>query len=81
MFLLQGDNKQWGCDVVYYYYYECFGVYMVKCYYGIVIEDYKLVYFYYDIDEWELYDCKKDFRELNNVYDDLVYVKVVEEFM
>lgn len=77
--LLQGDNKQWGRDAAYYHYYECPGAHMVKRHYGIVTEDYKLAHFYYDIDEWELYDRKKDPRELNNVYDDPAYAKVVEE--
>ncbi|MCB0854402.1 MAG: DUF4976 domain-containing protein, partial [Bacteroidetes bacterium] len=29
--------------------------------------------------EWELYDRKKDPRELNNVYDDPAYAEVVEK--
>jgi flagellar motility protein MotE (MotC chaperone) len=31
------------------------------------------------VDEWELYDRKKDKLELNNVYDDPAYQEVVEE--
>ena len=33
---------------------------MVKRHYGIVTREYKLVHFYYDVDEWELYDRIKD---------------------
>ncbi len=77
--LLQGTNDQWERDAAYYHYYEYPGAHMVKRHYGIVTEDYKLAHFYYDIDEWELYDRKKDPRELNNVYDDPAYAKVVEE--
>ncbi|KGE87727.1 MAG: sulfatase/phosphatase domain-containing protein [Phaeodactylibacter xiamenensis] len=77
--LLQGDNRQWGRDAAYYHYYEYPGAHMVKRHYGIVTEDYKLAHFYYDIDEWELYDRKKDPRELNNVYNDPAYAKVVQE--
>jgi hypothetical protein len=40
---------------------------------------YKLIHFYYDIDAWELFDLKKDPRELNNVYDDPFYSSVVKE--
>ena len=43
---------------------------MVKRHYGIVNKDFKLVHFYYDVDEWELYDRKNDPNEMKNVYDD-----------
>jgi arylsulfatase A-like enzyme len=52
---------------------------MVKRHYGIVTEDYKLVHFYYDIDEWELYDRKKDPREMHNVYNDPAYAEIVKD--
>jgi len=41
-----------------------------------VTKDYKLAHFYYDIDEWELYDRKSDPSDLHNVYDDPSYEKV-----
>jgi arylsulfatase A-like enzyme len=66
-------------DAVYYHYYEYPSVHMVKRHYGIVTEDYKLAHFYYDVDEWELYDRKKDLQEMNNVYDDPAYAEVVAE--
>ena len=50
---------------------------MVKRHYGIVTRDYKLVHFYYDVDEWELYDRKNDPLEINNVFDDPAYKEVV----
>ena len=49
---------------------------MVKRHYGVVTEDYKLVHFYYDVDEWELYDRKNDPLEMNNVYDDVIYAPI-----
>ena len=52
---------------------------MVKRHYGIVTEEYKLVHFYYDIDEWELYDRKKDSQEMKNVYNDPDYAEIVSE--
>ena len=52
---------------------------MVKRHYAIVTEAYKLVHFYYDVDEWELYDRKKDEHELLNVYHDPAYAEVVKE--
>lgn len=49
---------------------------MVKRHYGIVTMEYKLVHFYYDVDEWELYDRNKDPREMTNVYDDPTYADI-----
>lgn len=77
--LLTGAQSDWDRDAVYYHYYEYPGFHMVKRHYGIVTEEYKLAHFYYDIDEWELYDRKKDPLELNNVYDDPEYQDVVVE--
>ena len=50
---------------------------MVKRHYGIVNKDFKLIHFYYDVDEWELYDRKNDPNEMNNVYNDPDYSDVV----
>lgn len=77
--LLEGNYEEWDRDAVYYHYYEYPGFHMVKRHYGVVTKDYKLAHFYYDIDEWELYDRKNDPLELNNVYDDPAYEKVVIE--
>jgi len=52
---------------------------MVKRHYGIVNKEYKLARFYYDVDEWELYDRLNDPNEMNNVYDDPAYADVVVE--
>lgn len=75
--LLTGDTDQWTRDAVYYHYYEYPSVHMVKRHYGIVTKDYKLVHFYYDVDEWELYDRKNDPLELKNVYHDPEYKETV----
>ena len=77
--LLRGKMDQWTRDAVYYHYYEYPSVHMVKRHYGIVTIEYKLAHFYYDVDEWELYDRKKDPLELNNVYNDPAYAEVVKE--
>jgi len=77
--LLEGHDDQWTRDAVYYHYYEYPGFHMVKRHYGIVTKDYKLVHFYYDVDEWELYDRKKDTLELLNVYNDPAYADVVKK--
>jgi len=75
--LLLGDTAAWTRDAVYYHYYEYPGFHMVKRHYGIVTREFKLAHFYYDVDEWELYDRKKDPLELHNVYDDPVYADVL----
>ena len=75
--LLKGQSDKWNRDAVYYHYYEYPSVHMVKRHYGIVTKEYKLAHFYYDVDEWELYDRIKDPKELNNVYDDPDYADVV----
>ena len=77
--LLVGEEDAWNREAVYYHYYEYPGFHMVKRHYGIVNQDYKLVHFYDDIDEWELYDRNKDPQELNNVYQDPAYSEIVSE--
>ncbi|WP_257670777.1 sulfatase family protein [Parapedobacter tibetensis] len=75
--LVSGETKDWR-DAIYYTYYEYPSVHMVKRHYGIRTDRYKLMHFYYDIDEWELYDLEKDPREMRNVYDDPEYKEVRE---
>ncbi|MBK9935021.1 MAG: sulfatase [Cytophagaceae bacterium] len=66
-------------DAAYYHYYEYPSVHMVKRHYAVVTEKYKLVHFYYDVDEWELYDRKNDPNEMKNVYNDPKYKSVKAE--
>ncbi|MRT93804.1 sulfatase [Ancylomarina sp. 16SWW S1-10-2] len=75
--LLQGNDDQWTRDAVYYHYYEYPSIHMVKRHYAIITQEYKLIHFYYDVDEWELYDRKKDVNEMSNVIDDPAYADVV----
>lgn len=76
--LMSGESDEWR-DAVYYTYYEYPSVHMVKRHYGIATERYKLMHFYYDIDEWELYDLKTDPSEMRNVYNDPDYADVRDE--
>jgi len=57
----------------YYHYYEYPGSHMVKRHYGISTERYKLMHYYYDIDEWEMFDLKTDPSEMKNIYNDPSY--------
>jgi len=77
--LLKGEKEDWIRDAVYYQYYEYPAVHMVKRHYGLVNKEFKLVHFYYDVDEWELYDRLKDPNEMTNVYDDPAYATLVEK--
>lgn len=77
--LLTGNSDSWTRDAVYYHYYEYPAVHMVKRHYAVVTEQYKLVHYYYDVDEWELIDRIKDPQELRNVYEDPAYASVVAE--
>lgn len=76
--IFKGKGKNFR-DAAYYHYYEYPSVHMVKRHYGIVTEKYKLIHFYYDIDEWELYDRTNDKNEMKNVYHDPKYAKVRAE--
>ncbi|MDR2472183.1 MAG: sulfatase [Tannerella sp.] len=73
--LVSGKTDKWR-DAVYYTYYEYPSVHMVKRHYGIATERYKLIHFYYDVDEWELYDLEKDPHEMHSVYHDPAYAEV-----
>lgn len=68
--ILQGKTPRDWRKSMYYHYYEYPAVHSVKRHYGIRTKRYKLIHFYNDIDEWELYDLKNDPREMNNIYND-----------
>ena len=72
-----GEASEWR-DAIYYTYYEYPSIHMVKRHYGVRTDRYKLIHFYYDIDEWELYDLEKDPHEMKNVYGDPAYADVQE---
>ncbi|NME68869.1 sulfatase family protein [Flammeovirga aprica] len=75
--LMEQKKTDWR-DALYYHYYEYPGIHGVKRHYGIKTKRYKLIHFYYDVDEWELYDLEKDPDEMQNVYTDPSYAEVKE---
>ena len=48
-------------------------MHLVKKHEGIYDGRYKLIHYYDDIDEWELFDLQTDPNELRNVYSDEKY--------
>jgi len=74
--LLQGNTPADWRKGFYYHYYEHPGEHWVPRHYGITTDRFKLMHFYYDIDEWELFDLEKDPMEMKNVYHDPAYLEV-----
>jgi arylsulfatase A-like enzyme len=68
--ILQGKTPRDWRKSMYYHYHEYPAVHSVKRHYGIRNNRYKLIHFYNDIDEWELYDLKKDPKEMKNIYNE-----------
>ena len=62
------DDEKSSRKSVYYHYYEYPIWHQVQPHYGIRTDRYKLMHFYYSMDEWELYDLKNDPTEMNNIY-------------
>ena len=66
-------------EAAYYHYYEYPAEHSVKRHYGIRTNDCKLIHFYNDIDEWEMYDMEQDPYEMHNVYNEPSYADRREE--
>jgi arylsulfatase A-like enzyme len=73
--LVAGKKVPWR-DALYYHYYEYPAVHMVKRHYGVRTDRYKLIHFYYDVDEWEMYDLETDPKEMRNIYNDPAYANI-----
>jgi len=63
-------------DALYYHFYENLEHKVAK-HIGVRTDRYKLIYFYENGD-WELFDLKKDQKEMKNVYNDPAYKDVVK---
>jgi arylsulfatase A-like enzyme len=72
--LLKGKQKGNVHDALYYHFYEN-QEHKVAKHIGVRTDRYKLIYFY-EKNEWELYDLQKDKSEMHNVYNDPAYSKV-----
>ena len=76
--VLEGNTPDDWRDAMYYHYYEYPAWHGVKRHYGVRTDRYKLMHFYYDIDQWEFYDLKKDSLEMHNEIDNPEYQDEIE---
>jgi arylsulfatase A-like enzyme len=78
--ILKGQKQANPRTEHYYHYYEAPSEHYVPRHYGITTDRYKLIHFYYNmqnnINEWELFDLEKDPNELVNVYNNPEYSSV-----
>ena len=73
--LLKGKTPDDWRKSFYYHYYEFPGAHSVRRHYGVRSDTHKLIRFY-GIDEWELYDLKKDPTERTSRYGDPAYKEI-----
>ena len=76
--LLRGEKPRDWRTSMYYRYYHYPQDHKVQPHYGVRTEQYKLIYFN-KIDQWELYDLKKDPHELKNLYADPAQAETVKK--
>ena len=77
--LFRGETVPDWRTSMYYHYYEYPGWHSVRRHYGVRTERYKLIHYYHEMDEWELFDLEKDPHELRNVYEDPAYTETVKK--
>ena len=77
--LLEGSSDKDWRKAIYYHYFEYPGPHSVKRHYGIRTDRYKLIHFYNDIDQWELYDLEKDPLEIHNIYGKKEYQQITDQ--
>ncbi len=64
-------------DKIYYHYYQTGIWHFAQRHLGLRTKRYKLIYFY-DLDDWELYDLKHDPEEVNNLYRNQMYAPLAD---
>jgi arylsulfatase A-like enzyme len=75
--LLRGQTPNgWRTSMYYRYYHP--GHHNVAAHYGVRTDRYKLIYFN-KLDQWELYDLRKDPLETRNIYADPAYAGLVNK--
>ena len=73
--LFAGKRPSDWRSALYYHYYEYPGAHSVRRHFGVRSDRHKLIYFY-NLDEWELYDLQNDPREMKSVYGEKEYTGV-----
>lgn len=76
--LLKGEAAKDWRKSFYYHYYEFPGAHSVARHYGVTNGHHKLIHFYQK-EEWELFDLKKDPNEMKSVHGDPNYAVVQKE--
>ncbi|MGL6194984.1 MAG: sulfatase family protein [Thermoguttaceae bacterium] len=66
--ILHGDTPEDWRKSFYYHYYEYPDPHAVKKHEGVYDGRFKLIHFYDDIDEWEMYDLSTDPKEMRSIY-------------
>ena len=91
--VLNGNTPSNWRKSMYYRYWLHLAHFGVAAHYGVRTERYKLIYYYgralgvkdaIDIPttpEWELFDLKRDPKEINNVFSNPAYAKIVKALM
>jgi arylsulfatase A-like enzyme len=75
--LFEDNPKPWDRDL-YYHFYENPGFHGVARHYGVRTDRYKLVY-YYQNDEWELFDLVTDPEDQVNLYGKQGYAAITKD--
>lgn len=78
--LLEGQAVEWRKDWLYEY-YEYPAVHSVRKNRGVRTERYKLIHYYEEPQEFELYDLEKDPGELNNLYGKPQFEELTRQLM
>lgn len=61
---------------IYYHYYEYPKWHKVQPHYGVSNGNFKLIHYYYNMDQWELFDLKNDPNEMQNLYNQVSYAAI-----
>ncbi len=77
--VLGKEPPGWRSSIYYHYYEYPHGWHNVKKHEGVRTDRYKLIRFYDDADEWELFDLSEDPNELNNLVGDPEYSQIKDE--
>ena len=76
--LLKNESNTTFRDAVHYHYFEFPYWHHVQPHYGIRTNKFKLIHFYYSLNEWEFFDLENDPNELNNLIENPAYEEVIK---